>query len=92
MSEKRARYTGGSQTGVELAIQLANGETRNRHIPHGGEVPTEIDGIKVPAAFRDSLLEQTDNWSEVKRATGSEAVPKATAAVAEPDDEKAGDR
>jgi hypothetical protein len=44
---------------------------------HGGELPTEIDGHKVPASFRDSLLEQKDNWTEVKRSD------KTTAAKAE---------
>lgn len=72
MSEKRARYTG-HPDGVELSVPVGNaGEFRNIHIPHGGELPTEIDGQKVPAQFRDSLLEQKDNWTDVKRATGDE--------------------
>jgi hypothetical protein len=87
MSDKRARYTGGSQTGVDVTIEFDNGEQRRAHIKQGGELPTVIDGLKVPAAFRDSLLEQTDNWSEVKRATGAEATGKTTTATAGKDGE-----
>lgn len=87
MSEKRARYTGGSQTGVDLTIVFETGERRRAHVNPGGELPTEIDGLKVPAAYRDSLLEQTDNWTEVKRATGSEATGKTTTAAAGKDGE-----
>jgi hypothetical protein len=36
-------------------------------LAHGQELPTEIDGLKVPASFRDSLLEQPDNWTKVQR-------------------------
>lgn len=74
MSEKRARYVGPSQTGVDLTVPLPDGTSRALQVPHGGEVPMEIDGQKVPAAFRDALLEQADNWTEVKRATGPEAA------------------
>lgn len=79
MSEKRARYSGpnADPDGADITIPLANGEIRHRRIPHSGEVPTEIDGISVPASFRDSLLEQKDNWSEVNRATGTAATGKA---------------
>lgn len=68
MSEKRARFIG-HPDGVDLeAIPVgSDGEFRRRHIPHGGELPTEIDGLKVPAAYRDSLLEQKDNWTVVNR-------------------------
>jgi hypothetical protein len=72
MSEKRARYVG-DPDGCDITIPLANGETRNRHIPHGGEIPIEIDGARVPAAFRDSLLDQPSNWTLVNRATGDDA-------------------
>lgn len=91
MSERRARYVG-HPDGVDLeGIPVGTeGETRRAHIAHGGELPAEIDGLKVPASYRDSLLEQKDNWTEVKRATGAEATGKsATAAKA---DDKDGDR
>ena len=84
MSEKRARFIG-HPDGADLeGIPVGtDGETRRAHIPHGGELPTEIDGIKVPASYRDSLLEQSDNWTEVRRATGEETKGKATPAAAE---------
>jgi hypothetical protein len=63
----KARYTGGSLTGVDLAIQFKDGDVVQVHVPHGGELPAEVGGRKVPADYRDGLLEQTDNWSEVKR-------------------------
>lgn len=66
MSDK-ARYIGGSQSGVDITVPLDNGEDRVITIPQGGELPTEIDGVKVPAGFRDLLLEQKDNWTRVKR-------------------------
>jgi len=91
MSERRARYVG-HPDGVDLnAIPVGTeGETRRAHIQHGGELPSEIDGQKVPASFRDSLLEQKDQWTEVKRATGAEATGKApSSAKAE---EKGADR
>jgi hypothetical protein len=67
----KARYTGGSLTGVDLAIEFKDGDIVQVHVPHGGELPEEVQGRKVPAAYRDSLLEQTDNWSEVKRSDTS---------------------
>jgi len=82
MSEKRARYVG-HPDGATIEIPIGTeGNTVIRHVPHGGEVPTEIDGQKVPAGYRDSLLEQKENWTEVKRATGDEATgtPKTAAA------------
>jgi hypothetical protein len=63
----KARYTGGSLTGVDLAIQFKDGDVVQLHIPHGGELPLEVEGRKIPAEYRNSLLEQADNWSEVKR-------------------------
>jgi hypothetical protein len=54
MSERRARYVG-SPDGVYLpAIPVTTeGEPpRSLQIPHGGELPSEIDGHKVPASFR----------------------------------------
>lgn len=72
MSEIKARFVG-HPDGTDLeSIPVGDGtETRRVHIPHGGELPTEIDGLKVSRAYRDSLLEQKDNWTEVKRATGT---------------------
>jgi hypothetical protein len=75
MSVKKARYIG-HPDGVDLSIPFRDGDVVNLHIAHGAELPTEVGGRSVPAAFRDSLLEQEDNWSEVKRATGSEATGK----------------
>jgi hypothetical protein len=89
MSEKRARYVGGSMTGVDIVIPFKDGDNVSVHVSHGGELPTELpDGRKVPASFRNSLLEQGDNWTEVNRATGAEATGKTTTAKAE----KEGDR
>jgi hypothetical protein len=77
MSERRARYVG-HPDGATLEIPVGNGGDRViRHIPHGGELPSEIGGQKVPASFRDSLLEQPDNWTEVNRATGDDAKARA---------------
>ena len=80
MSEKRARFHG-HPDGVTLTVPVSTEGEPPRHITvsHGGELPTEIDGHKVPAAFRNSLLEQKDNWSEVNRATGADTKPKASA-------------
>lgn len=70
MSEIKARYIG-HPDGVDLnEIPVGTeGEVRRAHIPHGGELPTEIDGQAVPASYRDSLLEQKDQWTTVKRQT-----------------------
>lgn len=86
MSEVRARYVGGSLTGVDLSIPYKDGDIVNVHVKHGGELPTELpDGRKVPVEFRDSLLEQTDNWTRVKRATGDAATGKNTSTAAKAD-------
>jgi hypothetical protein len=76
---KKARFVG-HPDGIYLpAIPVTTeGEPpRSLNIPHGGELPTEIDGHKVPASFRDSLLEQKDNWTEVKRDSGKTTTAKA---------------
>lgn len=67
-SDIRARYHGPTE-GVHLTVPVATEGEPDRHVTvaYGGELPTEIDGHKVPAAFRDSLLEQKDNWSRVDR-------------------------
>lgn len=71
MSEKRAVYRGPSGTGVDVIVELDNGEFRSVHVDQGAQLPTDIDGQKISAKFRDSLLEQ-DAWSEVKQATGND--------------------
>jgi hypothetical protein len=68
MSDIKARYVGPSE-GVTLTVPVSTEGEPPRHvtIPHGGELPAEIDGHPVPASFRKSLLEQGDNWTEVRR-------------------------
>ena len=67
MSDKKARFVG-HPDGVDITVPIDGGrEQHNLHIPYGGELPTEINGLKVPAAFRDSLLEQEANWTSVTR-------------------------
>lgn len=67
MSDIKARFVG-HPDGVNLAVHVGTeGEWRNIFVPHGGELPTEIDGLKVPVSFRDSLLEQKGEWTEVRR-------------------------
>lgn len=73
-SEKRAHYAG-DPDGCEITVPLANGETRNVHVPHGGEIPSQIEGHRVPVEFRDALLEQSC-WTLVNRATGDDASGK----------------
>lgn len=73
MSEKRAKYVGGSLTGVDLSIPFKDGDVVQVHVPHGGELPAKTpDGRTIPAGYRDSLLEQEDNWKPVNRATGDD--------------------
>jgi hypothetical protein len=88
MPDKRARFVG-HPDGIWLAVPVGDGETRRINIDHGHELPTEIDGLKVPASFRKSLLEQGDNWTEVNRATkprrqAKKAAPAAPAAPVAP--------
>jgi hypothetical protein len=64
---------------------VADGETRRVHVPHNGLLPEEIDGFKVPASYRDSLLDQPDNWHEFNQEPAKQQA-KTTAAKA--DDEK----
>ena len=70
MSEKRLRFVG-HPDGVDLnEIPVGTeGEFRRAHVPHGGDLPMEIDGLKIPASYRDSLAEQKDNWTEYTRST-----------------------
>jgi hypothetical protein len=77
MSDIKARYVG-HPDGVDL-LQVpvgTEGEFRRWRVVHGGELPTEIDGMRVPAAYRDSLLEQAD-WTEVRRESKTETPAKA---------------
>ena len=71
MSQKRAVYRGPSGTGVDLTLELDNGEFRSVHVDQGAQLPTEVDGQPIKASVRDSLLQQ-DDWSEVRQATGSD--------------------
>jgi hypothetical protein len=74
----RARYDGPAAEGVDLTVELDNGEFRQVHVKQGGLLPDDIDGNAVSTAFRDSLLDQ-DGWSRyrqpattTKGATGAE--------------------
>lgn len=70
MSAVKARYVGHPDGVLLEGIPVGTaGDTRRLHVPYGGELPTEIDGMKVPASYRDRLLEQSDNWTDVKRET-----------------------
>lgn len=77
MSDKRARFVG-HPDGVDLSIPFNDGDTAHLHIAHGGELPSEVNGRRIPAAYRNSLLEQEANWTSVNRATGDEATGKAS--------------
>lgn len=67
MSDIKARYVGHPDGLEDFRVPLANGETVRVQISYGSELPMEINGERVPAAFRDSLLEQEDNWTKVTR-------------------------
>jgi hypothetical protein len=82
MSEKRARFIGHPDGAFLQGIPVGtDGDTRRLHVPHGGELPAEIDGLKVDPKYRDSLLEQEANWTLVNRATGDETKGKNTSAA-----------
>lgn len=92
MSDIKARFVGHPDGTYLPSIPVGTeGETRSLTIPHGGELPTEIDGQKVPASFRDSLLEQKDNWTEVRREAKAEAKPehKSSTTAAKADEKEA---
>jgi hypothetical protein len=83
MSDIKARYVGHPDGIDDFRVPVGtDGEERRISIPHGGELPTEIDGLKVPASFRDRLFEQTDNWTKVQR--------KANTTAADADEKKEG--
>jgi hypothetical protein len=68
MSEVKARYVGHPDGIDDFRVPVGTeGEERRIALAYGQELPTEIDGLKVPASFRDSLLEQPDNWTRVQR-------------------------
>jgi len=89
MSDIKARYVGALEN-VHLTVPVQTDGEPARHItvPNGGELPTEIDGHKVPAAFRDSLLEQKDNWTRVDRSKADVSDDKPAAKPAAKTDEK----
>lgn len=76
MSDIRARYIGHPDGIEDFRVPLANGEEARLNLRHGQELPAEIDGVSVPASFRDSLLEQKDNWTQVKRSTTTAKADK----------------
>lgn len=64
---KRAKYVG-SHDAVEVWPHGYTGPSVT--IEQGHLLPTEDDaGNTIPAAFRDSLLEQEDSWTEVNQRT-----------------------
>jgi hypothetical protein len=67
MSDIKARFVGHPDGAFLPNVPVEDGTTRSVTVPHGGELPAEIDGLAVPAAYRDSLLEQKDNWTQVRR-------------------------
>jgi hypothetical protein len=67
MTDVKARYVGPNPDGVTLGVVLADGDIHPLTIPHGGELPQEIDGRKVSKSYRDGLLAQEDNWTSVRR-------------------------
>lgn len=78
MSAKRVKYAGPSGTGVDVDIPFPDGSTERIHVDQGGQLPAEVNGKSVPAAFRDSLLEQAD-WTDVKRSTDTKKSADSTA-------------
>lgn len=78
MSEIKARYVGHPDGIEDFRVPVGtDGEERRINLSHGQELPTEIDGLPVPASFRDRLLEQPDNWTEVRRDTKKSTAAKA---------------
>jgi hypothetical protein len=76
MSAVRARYSGNSGTGVDITVELDNGEYRNVHVKQGGTLPDDVDGTAISAAFRDNLLAQ-DGWTKYRQpATSSSTTDK----------------
>jgi hypothetical protein len=69
MTDIKARYVGPNPDGVTLGVILDDGDLYPYTVPHGGELPQEIDGRKVSTDYRNSLLAQEDNWTKVRRET-----------------------
>jgi hypothetical protein len=67
MTDIKARYVGDSPEGVTLGVRLEDGDLYPFTVPHGGELPTEIDGRKVDTGYRDGLLAQEGTWTRVRR-------------------------
>ena len=72
---KKARYDGPSGTGVDLTISFPDGQYRRVHVDQGHQLPTEVDGLTVPASFRDALIKRGD-WAEVNVNTDPPDPPK----------------
>ncbi len=70
MSNIRARYDGPSATGVELLVELQDGQTYPVQVKKNGLLPEEVGGQSVAASFRNKLLEQED-WSEFRQSDSS---------------------
>jgi hypothetical protein len=73
MSDIKARYVGDNPEGVTLGVILEDGDLYPYAVPQGGELPQEIDGRKVSTKYRDGLLAQEGNWTQVKRDTSKAA-------------------
>lgn len=68
MSDIKARYVGHPDGIEDFRVPVGTeGEQRRINLSYGQELPMEIDDLPVPASFRDSLLEQPDNWTRVRR-------------------------
>lgn len=79
--KKNARYKGGSGTGVDLVVLLADGQQKPRHVDQGEALPDSIGGVELDPEFIDRLLEQESEWEP------TQAEP--AAALAEPAGDKA---
>jgi hypothetical protein len=89
MSEVKAKYVGHPDGIDDFRVPVGtDGEERRISLTYGQELPMEIDGLKVPASFRDRLFEQPDNWTKVQRATGQQATGK-TSTTATADEKEA---
>jgi hypothetical protein len=73
----KARYVGHPDGIEDFRVPVGTeGEQRRISLAHGQELPAEIDGLKVPAKFRDSLLQQKENWTRVKRGASEDDPPE----------------
>lgn len=71
----RARRKGGD---VDLTIELETGEFRQVTVVDGGLLPTNIDGVAIPASLRDQLLEQ-DGWERFRQPDQTKKADTASA-------------